>query len=153
MQSFYFIIQGAEQKKYWCVPWSFTVPDKFCRENIPSIPFFTVFKADMIAICNRLYSKDSTVPGTHSCHYFEPLATNTVRTKQLSIEIDFLIHSHTFSIMPTTAKIQLTTLSDETLSGEIFVGRNYSLSEIFFTFNKIRHFQPTKFCPIRYTSK
>ena len=36
------------------------------------------------------------------------------------------------------------TLSGETLSGEIFVGRNYSSGEIFVTKRKIRHFRPTK---------
>ena len=36
------------------------------------------------------------------------------------------------------------TLSGETLSGEIFVGRNYSSGEIFVTKQKIRHFRPTK---------
>ena len=41
-------------------------------------------------------------------------------------------------------------LLGETLSGEIFVGRNYSSGEIFVTFQKIRHFRPTKFRPIRY---
>ena len=40
-------------------------------------------------------------------------------------------------------------LLGETLSGEIFVGRNYSSGEIFVTFKKIRHFRPTKFRPIR----
>ena len=40
--------------------------------------------------------------------------------------------------------------SGETLSGEIFVGRNYSSGEIFVTCQKIRHFRPTKFRPIRY---
>ena len=35
-------------------------------------------------------------------------------------------------------------LSGETLPGEIFVGRNYSLGEIFVTKRKIRHFRPTK---------
>ena len=34
------------------------------------------------------------------------------------------------------------TFSDETLSGENFVGRNYSSSEIFVTKRKIRHFHP-----------
>ena len=37
-----------------------------------------------------------------------------------------------------------TTLSGETLSGEIFVGRNYSSGEIFVTKPTIRHFCPTK---------
>ena len=41
-------------------------------------------------------------------------------------------------------------LLDETLSGEIFVERNYSSGEIFVTCQKIRHFRPTKFRPIRY---
>ena len=36
------------------------------------------------------------------------------------------------------------TLLGETLSGEIFVGRNYSSGEIFVTKRKIRHFRPTK---------
>ena len=36
------------------------------------------------------------------------------------------------------------TLSGKTLSGEIFVGRNYSSGEIFVTKRKIRHFRPTK---------
>ena len=36
------------------------------------------------------------------------------------------------------------TLSGESLSGEIFVGRNDSSSEIFVTKPKIRHFRPTK---------
>ena len=36
------------------------------------------------------------------------------------------------------------TLSGETLSGEIVVGRNYSSGEIFVTERKIRHFRPTK---------
>ena len=40
-------------------------------------------------------------------------------------------------------------LLGETLSGEIFVGLNYSSGEIFVTFEKIRHFRPTKFRPIR----
>ena len=35
-------------------------------------------------------------------------------------------------------------LLGETLSGEIFVGRNYSSGEIFVTFELIRHFRPTK---------
>ena len=42
------------------------------------------------------------------------------------------------------------TLSGETLSGEIFIGRNYSSGEIFVTFQKIRHFRLTKFRPLRY---
>ena len=41
-------------------------------------------------------------------------------------------------------------LLGETLSGEIFVGRNYSSGEIFVTSQKIRHFRPTKFRSIRY---
>ena len=44
-------------------------------------------------------------------------------------------------------------LLGETLSGEIFVGRNYSSGEIFVTFKKIRHFRPTKFRPIRYQNE
>ena len=57
---------------------------------------------------------------------------------------------------PKTASVpcpflpNLVTLSGETLSGETFVGRNYSSGEIFVTFQKIRHFRPTKFRPIRY---
>ena len=41
-------------------------------------------------------------------------------------------------------------LLGETLSGEVFVGRNYSSGKIFVNFHKIRHFRPTKFRPIRY---
>ena len=41
-------------------------------------------------------------------------------------------------------------LFGETLSGEIFVRQNYSLGKIFFTFQKIRHFRPTKFRPIKF---
>ena len=37
------------------------------------------------------------------------------------------------------------------LSGEIFVGWNYSSGEICVTFEKIRHFRPIKFRPIRYS--
>ena len=40
-------------------------------------------------------------------------------------------------------------LLGETLSGEIFVGRNYSSGEIFGTKRKIRNFRPTKFRPIK----
>ena len=38
----------------------------------------------------------------------------------------------------------LITLSGETLSDEIFVGRNYSSGKIFVTKRKIPHFRPTK---------
>ena len=36
------------------------------------------------------------------------------------------------------------------LIGQNFVRRNYSLGEIFVTFQKIRHFRPSKFRPVRY---
>ena len=39
--------------------------------------------------------------------------------------------------------------SDYNLSGEIFVGRNNSSGELFISFQKIRHFRPTNFRPIR----
>ena len=46
-------------------------------------------------------------------------------------------------------KKNLIILLGKTLSGKIFVRRKYSLGEIFVTFQKIRHFRPTKFHPIR----
>ena len=43
--------------------------------------------------------------------------------------------------------VQVYTLSGETLSGEISVGRNYLSGEISVTKQKIRHFRPTKISP------
>ena len=49
-----------------------------------------------------------TVPGTRSCHHFEPSSTTLIKEKQLSDEHVYTIKDHYFSALPTGSEIVLT---------------------------------------------
>ena len=68
---------------------TFKAVEEFCKENIVGITFFSIYKKDMVHVREVLdarYSLGDTVPGTISCHHFEPSSTTSIKGKQLSDE-------------------------------------------------------------------
>ena len=55
----------------------------------------------------KRYSLGDTVPGTRSCHHFQPVSSNSVKAKQLSDDDVYLIEEHNFAAMPTAQDIAL----------------------------------------------
>ena len=75
------------------------------------ITFFSTYKKDMVQVREVLgarYSVGNTVPGTRSCHHFEPSSTTSIKGKQLSDEHVYFIKDHSLSALPTVSKIALT---------------------------------------------
>ena len=90
---------------------TFAAVEKFCSESLTSITFFSIYKNEMVPVRERLnkrYLNGDTIPGTRSCHQFEPVSSNVIRAKQLSDDATYLINNHHFSAMPTAAEIGLT---------------------------------------------
>ena len=90
---------------------TFSAVEKFCKENLTSITFFSIYKNETVSVRERLeerYAQGDTIPGTQSCHHFEPVSTTTINAKQLCDDTAYLIKSHRFSTMPTPAEIALT---------------------------------------------
>ena len=56
---------------------------------------------------NARYWLGDTVPGTRSCHHFEPSSTTLIKEKQLSEHV-YTIKDHYFSALPTASEIVLT---------------------------------------------
>ena len=86
---------------------TFPAVEKFCKENLTSITFFSIYKNEMVSVRERLeerYAQGDTIPGTRSCHHFEPVSTTTVKAKQLCDDTAYLVKSHRFSTMPTPAE-------------------------------------------------
>ena len=84
--------------------------EEFCKENIVGITFFSIYKKDIVQIREDLdarYSLGDTVPGTRSCHHFEPSSTTSIKGKQLSDGYVYTIKDHSFSALPTDSKIAL----------------------------------------------
>ena len=83
---------------------TFQAVEIFCKEELKAIVFFSIHKEDMVEVCKTMdkrYAEGDTVPGTRSCHHFEPISTTSVRAKQLSDDESFLIQNHSFLMMPT----------------------------------------------------
>ena len=55
---------------------------------------------------DKRYAEGDTVPGTQSCHHFDPTSTTSVRAKQLSDDESFLIENHSFLTMPTAEEME-----------------------------------------------
>ena len=58
-------------------------------------------------VLDARYSLGDTVPGTKSCHRFEPSSTTSIKGKQLSEEHVYTIKDHSFSALPTAGEIAL----------------------------------------------
>ena len=68
---------------------TFKAEEEVCKENIVVRTFFSIYKKDMVQVTEVLdarYLLGKTVPGTRSCHPFEPSATTSIKGKQLSDE-------------------------------------------------------------------
>ena len=60
---------------------------KFCKENIDSVSFYNIKKAEIYEICLNFakpYSKAFTVPGTRSFHHFMPENNSSIKYKRFS---------------------------------------------------------------------
>ena len=78
---------------------SFEAVKEFCQ-RISGITFFCISKDDMIPVRKELskrYELGSTVEGTRSCHFFQPVSTSCISAKYLSSENFFSI-SHSFQV-------------------------------------------------------
>ena len=58
-------------------------------------------------VLDSRYSLGDAVPGTRSCHHFEPSSTISIKGKQLSDDHVYTIKDHSFSALPTAGKIAL----------------------------------------------
>ena len=58
-------------------------------------------------VLDSRYSLGDAVPGTRSCHHFEPSSTTSIKGKQLSDDHVYTIKDHSFSALPTAGKIAL----------------------------------------------
>ena len=88
---------------------TFQAVEKFCEEELKAIVFFSIHKEDMVEVrktMDKRYAEGDTVPGTRSCHHFEPISTTSVRAKQLSDDESFLIQNHSFLMMPTAEEME-----------------------------------------------
>ena len=76
---------------------TFKAVKQFCTENLATISFFSIYKEDMVQvreILERRYSLGDTIPGTRSCHHFEPVSTTSIDGKQLSDDTVCSIKNH-----------------------------------------------------------
>ena len=88
---------------------TFKAVEKFCREELKGILFFSIHKKNMVAVRERMkkrYDKGDTVPGTRSCHHFESTSTNSIRGKQLSVDQSYMIKNHTLTTIPTSEEME-----------------------------------------------
>ena len=88
------------------------------------ITFFSIYKKDMVEVREVLdarYSLGNTVPGTRSCHHFEPSSTTLIKGKQLSDEHVYTIKDHSSSALPTAGEI-VSTLKPNDYATCIFYG-------------------------------
>ena len=58
-------------------------------------------------VLDARYLLGDTVPGTKSCHHFEPSSTTSIKGKQLIDEHVCTIKDHSFSALPTAGEIAL----------------------------------------------
>ena len=70
---------------------------KYCNEASSEIVFCTILKEDMLSFREKMkerYKYGSTVPGTRSCHFFEPTEPYKIRAKFVAVDPVFsVMHS------------------------------------------------------------
>ena len=72
------IAQASLQRPVINQTLTFRAVEEFCNENIVQIAFFSLYKKDteqVREVLDARYSLGDTVPGTTSCHHFEPSST------------------------------------------------------------------------------
>ena len=89
----------------------------------------------------KVYWEKSTIDSSFAGIFAEEYIMKGEIIRVLEKDVTMIVFNGKEDLPPLTETF---TLSGETLSGEIFVGRNYSSGEIFVTKLKIRHFRPTK---------
>ena len=72
------IVQASLQGPVINQTLTFRAVEEFCNENIVEIAFFYIYKKvleQVREVLDTRYSLGDTVPGTTSCHHFEPSST------------------------------------------------------------------------------
>ena len=78
---------GGKKHKEVCRPvtnqiLTFKAMEELCNENMVGITFFSIYKKDTVQVREALdvrYLLGDTVPGTRSCHHFEPSSTTPTK--------------------------------------------------------------------------
>ena len=87
---------------------SFKVVEEFRNENIVGITFFSIYEKDMVQVRKVLdarYLLGDTVPGTKSCHHFEPSSTTSIKGKQLSDQHVYTTKDHSTLLCQQLVKL------------------------------------------------
>ena len=72
------------------------------------ITFFSTYKKDMVQVREVLgarYSVGNTVPGTRSCHHFEPSSTTSIKGKQPSDQHVYTVKEHSSLLCQQLVKL------------------------------------------------